>query len=71
MSQIPVISSEPYEIRRIEHTRLRRRLLEGTWEEDLHNRLQIHLGTVRKAAWGYPDMSSNIFRQIARSLSSL
>lgn len=71
MSQIPVISSEPYEIRRIEHTRLRRRLLEGTWEEDLHNRLQIHLGTVRKAAWGYPDMSSNIFRQIARSLSAL
>lgn len=71
MSQIPVISSEPYEIRRIEHTRLRRRLLEGTWEEDLHNRLQIHLGTVRKAAWGYPDMSSNIFRQIARALSAL
>lgn len=68
---VPVISSDAYEVRRIEHTRLRRRLLEGTWEEDLHNRLQIHLGTVRKAAWGYPDMSSNIFRQIARALSAL
>jgi len=69
--QVPVISSDAYEVRRIEHTRLRRRLLEGTWEEDLHDRLQIHLGTVRKAASGYPDMSSNIFRQIARSLSAL
>jgi hypothetical protein len=71
MTQVPIIGTDTYEIRRVEHTRLRRRLLEGTWEEDLHNRLQIHLGTVRKAAWGLPDMSSNVFRQIARSLASL
>lgn len=71
MNQVPLIDTDLYEVRRVEHTRLRRRLLEGTWEEDLHNRLQIHLGTVRKAAWGLPDMSSNIFRQIARSLAAL
>jgi hypothetical protein len=66
-----MIGSDTYEVRRVEHTRLRRRMLEGTWEQDLHDRLQIHLGTVRKAAWGLPDMSSNIFRQIARSLAAL
>lgn len=71
MTQVPMIGSDTYEVRRVEHTRLRRRMLEGTWEQDLHDRLQIHLGTVRKAAWGLPDMSSNIFRQIARSLAAL
>ena len=71
MTQVPMIGSDTYESRRVEHTRLRRRMLEGTWEQDLHDRLQIHLGTVRKAAWGLPDMSSNIFRQIARSLAAL
>jgi len=59
------------EARRWAHTRLRRRLLDGAWEQDLKDRLQSHLGTTRRAAFGAVDMSANPFRVICRELSCL
>lgn len=67
----PPMPASGLDARRWEHTRLRRRLLEGTWEQDLVERLEIHLGTVRRQAWGLPDLSSNPFRIICRELSAL
>ena len=67
----PILPRDTIEARRWEHTRLRRRLLEGTWEMDLVERLEVHLGTVRRQAWGWPDMSSNVYRQICRELAAL
>ena len=59
------------ESERWRHTRLRRRMLDGLWEPDLKDRLQEHLGTTRREAWGALDMSSNPFRSICRALSCL
>ncbi len=68
---LPPVPKDPLEAKRWEHTRLRRRLLEGTWEQDLVDRLEIMLGTVRRQAWGIPDLSSNPFRIICREMSAL
>jgi len=56
---------------RWQQTRLRRRMLDGLWRQDLIDRLQEHLGTTRREAWGAIDMSSNPFRVICTSLSAL
>ena len=56
---------------RAEHTSLRRRMLEGTWEADLEDELYRHLPSDRREAWGAADMSSNPFEQVTRQLSVL
>lgn len=56
---------------RWEHTALRRRMLQGTWEQDLEDELYRHLPTDRREAWGPSDLSSNVFEQVNRQLSVL
>ena len=46
-------------------------MLDGAWRPDLIDRLQEHLGTTRREAWGAIDMSANPFRVICNSLSAL
>jgi hypothetical protein len=52
-------------------TRRRRRMLEGTWRQDLETRLQEHLGSVRRDAWGPLSLALNPFKNICRELSVL
>ena len=49
----------------------RRRMLEGTWEQDLLNTMSEHLNPGRMESWGPPDMSSNLLQNITRELSKL
>jgi hypothetical protein len=56
---------------RWEHTALRRRMLQGTWEQDLEDELYRHLPSDRREAWGPSDLSSNVFEQVNRQLSVL
>lgn len=63
--------SDPTTMQRWEHTRLRRRLLTGSWRGDLEARLVQEVGTVRRSAWGIPKITSNPFATICRELSSL
>ena len=56
---------------RWEHTALRRRLIQGTWSEDLEDELFRHLPADRREAWGVADMSSNALEQVTRQLSML
>lgn len=56
---------------RWEHTALRRRMLQGTWENDLEDELYRHLPSDRREAWGPSDLSSNVFEQVNRQLSVL
>lgn len=37
-------------------------MLYGLWREDLDETMRIALGTIRKEAWGQPDLSSCLFR---------
>ena len=61
MQSTPPPPSDPTEIRRIEHTRLRRRLLYSEHEQDLNELMERQLGTIRREAWGAPDMTANPF----------
>lgn len=56
---------------RWEHTRLRRRLLYGRQKEDIRQRIQSAIGSVRREAWGEIDLSSNPFLQTWRQLATL
>lgn len=56
---------------RWEHTRLRRRMLEGIWHEDLKKRLQELVGKLRQQAWGPADITKNNFRSVVHQLSTL
>lgn len=67
----PPSPTNPEDAARWDHTRLRRRLLEGTWQDDLRDRYELHMGITRARAHGELDMSSNPFRVISRELSVL
>lgn len=69
--KLPPTPSDPAEAARWEHTRLRRRMLDGQWEQDVKQRINELVGTIRKEAWGHPDLSVTPFRSIARELSAL
>ena len=68
--QIPV-PPDLREAERWHHTRLRRRMLDGEWKQDLIDKIQEHVGSTRREAWGAIDQSSNIFRVICREMSVL
>ena len=57
--------------RRIEHTSLRHRMLTGNWMQDLQDEIAQHIPASRQAAWGVPDMSSNIFKAAVQALCGL
>lgn len=67
----PPLPSDQAEAARIEHTRLRRRILYGTHEQDVVERLTKTIGNVRREAWGPPDMTSNPYLQVWTQLAAL
>ncbi len=62
---------DAYEMMRWEHSRLRRRLLNGQWEPDLITRLVLEVGGDRTSAWGKAKTVSMPHAQISRELSAL
>ncbi len=66
----PIAPTEQDELR-WKHTALRRRMLQGTWEQDLEDTLYTHFSADRREAIGEIDLSSNVFEQITRQLSVL
>lgn len=56
---------------RMEHTRLRRRLLYAQWREDLALRMRQNLGNVRSEAIGEPDAAANPFEAVCAAASAL
>lgn len=56
---------------RWDHTALRRRLLDGYWEEDLLRHRRAHFDGLRDDALGPSDLSSNAFKRICRELAVL
>lgn len=67
----PPAPSSPAEALRVDHTRLRRRLLYGGWLEDAKSRLLKHLGHIRSDVVGDPDPSANPFRSLCSSVAAL
>lgn len=63
--------ADPHENRRMAHTRLRRRLLDGVFLGDLEDRILEHLGSQRTRMTGPPDLSGMFFGSLCRELSTL
>lgn len=53
--------ADPITARRMEHQRLRWRLIYGFADNDIRNRLQLAIGSVRQDAWGPVDLTANPF----------
>ena len=70
---IPVAPIAPTseESARWDHTALRVRMLKGSWQEDLEKAVSMYVDPTRQAAWGQPDLSSNLFRSISKQLAVL
>lgn len=71
MNQVLPIPESLEELQRVEHTRLRRRLLYSCHESDLHELLCQELGNVRKSAWGKPDLTANPYLSLFSQLAVL
>jgi len=82
----PPIPVDPWEQRRWDHTRLRRRLISGEWRADLQRRVIQAVGPTRAEAWGVGsglayagggtayggvDLSSNILMQVSGQLACM
>lgn len=67
----PPLPTATDDILRVEHTRLRRRLLTSNFQQDLHLRLKANLGDVRQSAWGMPDQTANPFLSMMQQQSVL
>lgn len=67
----PPVPRDQGEAARIEHTRFRRRMLQGVWRDDLQQRMRLNLGAVRAEAIGEPDMSANPFESVCAAASAL
>lgn len=67
----PPVPASPDEIERINETRLRRRLLYSDYEQDVLQLMQAQLGSVRRQAWGRPDLTANPYLAVADQVSQL
>lgn len=67
----PPTPREAGEAVRWAHTRLRRRMLSGSWLIDLIERLERDVGAIRRDAWGVPKITANPFRTMVRELAAL
>lgn len=67
----PPLPSDPVEAARVEHSRLRRRVIYGTHREDVIQRLEGMVGNVRREAWPPPDMTANPARHVFSQLAGL
>lgn len=67
----PPIPDDDYDRERVEHSRLRHRLLTGAWKRDLEDFISREIGPVRLRSWGDVDTSKNVFRNVVAQLAVL
>ena len=56
---------------RWEYTARVRDMLSGQWAQHLEREMAMHIGQDRRAAWGVPDLSSNVLKSVVTQLSVL
>jgi hypothetical protein len=65
----PPLPPEEEDRARMEHGRLRRRMLTGNWRQDLENFLCKEVDATRRLSWGSADITKNVFRSCVSQLS--
>jgi hypothetical protein len=63
------LPDSPWDQKRWKHTGLRRRILEGEWEQDIRFAVQEQAGQQRAKAWKKVDMSSNVLASVCGQLA--
>lgn len=66
-----IMPKDIHDARRWNHNRLRRRLLEGDWEDDLRNYIANFIDPRRQESWGVPSQAVNIFKSVVQQISVL
>ena len=64
-----LLPSDPEDAARWEHTRIRRRMLDGHWEQDISRRLNEKLTPGRTYNLGRPVQSLNLFASVVRQVA--
>ncbi len=59
------------EVSRMQHSRKRRRMLEGCWEQDLVSAMREMVSAEQLAGWSKPTVTKNVFRSVVNQLSIL
>ncbi len=67
----PPLPKDAQELQRVQHTRLRRRILYNLHEADVTSRLKATVGSVREDAWPPVDMTANPARHVYSQLAAL
>lgn len=70
-SSIPPAPPEEADRARMEHGRLRRRLLTGAWRQDLEQFMAREIDATRRLTWGNVDVTKNVFRSVVHQLAVL
>lgn len=68
---LPPAPSDERELRRVDHTRLRRRLIYGEAESDAARVIDEEVGFLRGSVWGKPDLSANPYLSIWSQVAAL
>ncbi len=63
--------ADPADAMRWQETRRRRRMLEGTWGQDLESRLLVHFGQVRRVILGPKSKAKNPAKRLCEELAVL
>ena len=66
-----LIPPNPWDDRRWQEQRRRRRIQTGAWRTDLDKRLALEVGVERTDAWGITKQTSNVFATVNRELATL
>ena len=70
MIQMPAGVESLSDSRRMEYSGRRRRLLDGTWDQDLRDYIGAHIDATRQDSWGEPSKAVNLLRSVVTQLSA-
>jgi len=69
--RVPPLPADPVDAARVQHTRLRRRIMYSMHEPDVQSRVQAAVGSTRAGAWRVLDMTSNPAWYVTSQLAAL
>lgn len=70
-SSVPVLPGASWDVNRRDENRVRRRLISGTWLDEVIGRIAEHFDPVRQQVLGRPTLARNLARTVVRQLAVL
>ena len=70
-ASVPILPGSPWDLNRRNENRVRRRLMSGTWLDEVLARIAEHFDPVRQQVLGRPTLARNLARTVTRQLAVL